>query len=476
MKRRSFLKTSGIAAGTATVLPAAAEGVDSRTFFAKKRVALVGTGIRGTSFWGKNLVDRYSDILEFVALADVNQGRLDWAKGYMNVNCPTFTDFDQMLREIKPEVLIVTTVDATHHEFIIKGLQAGIQVITEKPLTTDETKCEAILDAEEKSGKQIIVGFNYRWSPHCTKIKELLTDQEVGKITSVDFQWFLNTYHGASYFRRWHGITSKGGSLWVHKATHHFDLLNWWLDSDPVEVTAYGELEHYGHNNKFRGANCRNCAHTDKCDYYWDITKSKRDMELYVENEKYDGYIRDNCLWRPEIDIFDKMSAQIKYANGVLVNYSLTTYSPYEGWRIAFNGSEGRIDSWEDIPWREKEMVDQGALHAAEMKQDGGKEPESYHEVVVSKNFQKDYDMIKIPKSRGGHGGGDVRLQDKIFKAQSTPDPYLHAAGSRDGAMSILIGVAARKSIKENRPVKISELTSLEPMPVRPRYFQGVKF
>lgn len=475
MKRRSFLKTSGVAAGAASVVPGAVEAITTNPLFARKRVAMVGTGIRGTSFWGKNLVDRYSDILEFVALADINPGRLEFAKKYMGVNCPVFTDFDQMMKEIKPEVLIVTTVDATHHEFIIKGLKAGIQVITEKPLTTDETKCRAILDAEKESGRQIIVGFNYRWAPHATRLKELLTDQTVGKLTSVDFHWYLNTYHGASYFRRWHGIMNRSGSLWVHKATHHFDLLNWWLDSDPVEVSAYGELEHYGHNNPFRGPNCRNCAYTDKCDYFYDITKSKHDFELYAENEKYDGYIRDNCLWRPEIDIHDKMSAQIKYANGVLVNYSLTTYSPYEGWAIAFNGHQGRIDSWEDIPWREKEIADQAQLHAAEMAQNKD-EPERYHEIMVMKNFDRDYEAIKVPAPRGGHGGGDVRLQDKIFKDQDAPDPLRHAAGSRDGAMSILIGIAARKSIKEGRPVKISELTDIEPMAVRPPYFKGVKF
>ena len=475
MRRRSFLKTSGIAAGAASVVPGTVEGITTKSLLAKKRVALVGTGVRGTSFWGKNLVDRYSDILEFVALSDINQGRLNLAKEYMGVNCPTFIDFDQMMAQTKPDVLIVTTMDSTHHEFIIKGLKAGVQVITEKPLTTDETKCQAILDAEAESGKQIIVGFNYRWSPHVTKIKEILTEQRVGKITSVDFHWYLNIYHGASYFRRWHGITSKGGTLWVHKATHHFDVLNWLLDSDPVEVSAYGELEHYGHNNSFRGANCRNCAHTDKCDFFWDITKSERNYKLYAENEKYDGYIRDNCLWRPEIDIFDKMSAQIKYANGVLVNYSLTTYSPYEGWRLAFNGMKGRLDCSEDIPWREKELVDQAALHAAEMDQSDKKEIETYNEIIVMENF-KDYEIVKVPKSRGGHGGGDVRLQDKIFRNQDAPDPLRHAAGSRDGAMSILIGIAARKSIAENRPVRISELTKLEPMAVRPAYFKGVKF
>jgi predicted dehydrogenase len=137
-----------------------------------------------------------------------------------------------------------------------------------------------------------------RYATLPTALKEFLIKRPVGKITSVDFHWYLKVYHGASYFRRWHGERDKFGTLLGHKATHHFDMLNWLIDSDPVEVTAYGDLEHCGINNPFRGANCRNCAYTDKCRFYWDITTDKRAMELYVQNEKYDGYIRDNCVWR----------------------------------------------------------------------------------------------------------------------------------------------------------------------------------
>lgn len=465
LNRRHFLG----AAGTLTAGALLANPLQSvaKPAAAKTKLALVGTGIRGTSFWGKNIVDNYSKETEFVGLCDLNPGRLQFALDFMGVDCPVFADFTEMVNQTKPDVVIVTTMDNNHHEFIIKALEMGCDVITEKPMTTDEVKCQAILDAERKTGHKVIVGFNYRYGLQFSKLKELLVDREVGQITSVDFHWYLNTYHGASYFRRWHGERDKGGTLLVHKATHHFDLLNWWLDSDPVEVTAYGELEHYGSNNAFRGANCRSCAYTDKCKFYWDIMKDQRSVDLYVKNEKYDGYIRDNCLWRHDIDIYDKMAVQIKYANDVQVSYSLTTYSPYEGFKIAFNGMDGRIDSWEGIPWREKERVSQAELHAREMNQNAEENDSAYDEIIVMKNWNPDYELVKVPRIRGGHGGGDVRLQDKIFKDPSMADPYKHSAGTRDGAMSVLIGVAARKSIEEKRPVRISELTDIEPKPNR---------
>ncbi|HMQ44837.1 MAG TPA: Gfo/Idh/MocA family oxidoreductase [Mariniflexile sp.] len=459
--RRQFLASiSMLAAYSAFPLSAFNFGTSK-----KLRVVLVGTGIRGTSFWGKRLVDAYSDILEFVGLSDINPGRLEYAKKYIGVNCPTFIDFDKMLKTTKPDLIIVTTVDATHHEFIIKGLESGCDVLTEKPMTTDETKAQAILNAERTSGKKLIVGFNYRWSPYSTKIKELLANNTIGNITSVDFHWYLNTYHGASYFRRWHGEKEHSNSLWVHKATHHFDLLNWWIDSDPTEVYAHGDLNFYGANGPFRGDNCRTCDHKKNCDFYFDITKDERMMDLYVANEKHDGYIRDNCLFRENIDIYDKMSAQIQYANNVTVNYSLTTYSPFEGWRLAFNGTEGRIEASLDIPYNKKTEINQAEMHAKEMEQNAIEEASS--ESIIVHKLWKDFETVEVPSERGGHGGGDERLHNKIFRTPNESDPFERAAGSRDGVMSAIIGIAARKSIESGNSIKIADLTDIEPQPNR---------
>jgi predicted dehydrogenase len=410
----------------------------------KMRLALIGTGVRGCSMFGRDVMGVYKDQVEFVGLSDKNEGRLSYGKQYIGADCPLFADADEMLAKTKPDVLIVTTMDSTHHEFIIKGLNAGINVISEKPMTTDEFKCQAILDAERKSGKRLIVTFNYRYSPHRQKLYELLRAGEIGTLTSVDFHWYLDTSHGADYFRRWHGYKEKGGTLLVHKSTHHFDLLNWWINSDPAEVFAYGQLEFYGKNGPFRGTTCRGCVHAEKCDFHWDITKSDHLMKLYVENEQYDGYHRDGCVFREDITSYDKMAVQIKYKNDVQVSYSLTTYSPYEGYRIAFNGTEGRLEAWikEKQPWDEK---DEDEIH-------------------LTKNFGK-REIIVIPSGGGGHGGGDTRLKDKLFKDPTMADPYRQSAGSRDGAMSILVGIAARNSIETGKPIKIQDLTDIPLLP-----------
>ncbi|MFB6343333.1 Gfo/Idh/MocA family oxidoreductase [Saccharicrinis sp. FJH62] len=464
ISRRNFVTATGtLAAGIMLAHPASNLFARGGVQNLKKKVALVGTGIRGIKTWGKFLTGNYSDVVEYVGLCDINPGRVEYAKNFLGLDCKTFTSFDDMISSANIDLLIVTTVDATHDEFIIKGLNKGINVVTEKPMTTDEKKCQAIIEADKNSSAKLIMGFNYRYGHLFTKLKELLLEDHIGKLTSVDFNWYLNTYHGASYFRRWHGERDKSGTLLLHKSSHHFDLLNWWIGSDPVEVHAFGGLEKYGKNNAFRGKRCMTCDHQDSCQFFWDMREDKNLMKLYYENEKYDNYIRDNCLWRNEIDIFDKMAVQIKYANNVQVSYSLSAYSPYEGFRIAFNGLNGRLETWEGIPSMESIQEDQSQLHEKEMSQNSHTMAGlKFHEIIMQKNF-KDYKRIEFPYIRSGHWGGDKLMFDAIYRNQIIDPDLHHAANVRDGSMAVLIGIAARKSIDEDRAIKIADLTSLVP-------------
>jgi predicted dehydrogenase len=439
MKRRNFIEQSSLLAAGLIANPSIENLITSPG--PKKRIALVGTGSRGSGMWGKDLVDNYSDYVTFVGLCDINPGRLASVKAYMKADCKTFTNFKQMMQEVKPELVIVTTVDATHHEFIIEAMKMGADVITEKPMTTDEKKCQTILDTQKATGKKVTVTFNYRYSPHRQKMWELLRADEIGEITSVDFHWYLNTSHGADYFRRWHGYKEKSGTLLTHKSSHHFDLLNWWLQAEPTEVYAKGSLDFYGKNGKQRGVNCRTCDHKSTCKFYWDVTKSSYYKMLYVDNESHDGYLRDACVFREDINIYDKMGAVITYNTGVQATYSLTAYSPYEGYRISFNGTKGRMDAW---------------IHES-----GNYEIPKEDEILIYKNFGK-VDSYKIKQS-DGHGGGDSKLRNYIFINPTGPDPYKQSADVRQGAMAILTGVAARKSIETGKPIKIGDLTSLKP-------------
>ena len=434
--RREFVATVGGAA-VGTAIGGATPVAAAR---AKRRYAIVGTGVRAIGMWGSPIAQQYGDVVDFVGLCDINPLRVEVAKKRIGAACPTFTDFDRMMDQTKPDLLLVTTVDGYHSEYIVRALNRGVDVMTEKPMVIDEKQCQAVLDAERKAGKNIVVTFNYRYAPKHQKIKELLMSGEIGKITSVDFSWFLDTRHGADYFRRWHRLRANSGSLWVHKATHHFDLINWWLDADPVQVSAFGSLQNYGKAGPFRHTTCRGCPHKASCPYFWDITADKNLMELYVGCESADGYTRDGCVFKEDIDIFDTMNALVKYSSGVTMSYSVNTFMPIEGYRVAFNGTKGRLEvrDYERQAW------------------DPGEETEMY----LIRNFGQREKVEPRGSSAGGHGGGDTRLRDLIFRKADAP-PHMRLPNSRAGAMSCLTGIAARKSIDEERPIRIADLVTL---------------
>lgn len=89
------------------------------------------------------------------------------------------------------------------------------------------------------------------------------------------------------------------------------------------------------------------CRHTASCEFYFDIKASDFHRQYYYEAEQYDGYVRDRCVFGEDIDIYDTVSLNVKYGGGTLFSYSLKSYSPYEGWRATFTGTNGRIKAGE---------------------------------------------------------------------------------------------------------------------------------
>ncbi len=406
----------------------------------KRRFALIGTGNRGTTMWGKDLLAGWREHVDLTAIVEKNSLRGERARNMIGSNAPLYENIESMLAEQRPDLVIVCTPDQTHDDIIVRALESGIDVITEKPMTTSIEKIRRILDAEKRTGRRVDVSFNYRYAPTAAKIKELLNAGEIGRVTSVDFHWYLNTKHGADYFRRWHAYTENSGSLFVHKATHHFDLLNWYLDSDPESVTSFADLQNYGRKGPFRGPRCKLCPHTQECDYYLDLEADPFLDQLYEDPSEIDGYFRDGCVFREDIDIPDTMVVSLRYRNNVHVSYSLNTFQPIEGHHLAFNGTKGRIElrQYEAQPWEEP-------------KQDT---------IQLIRNFpngREAVERIVVPHFTGGHYGGDDRMRNMIFKPDME-DRLAQRAGTRAGAMSVLCGIAALTSSRTGKVVDIAEL------------------
>ena len=429
-----------------------------------KRYAVVGTGGRSMIYINA-LATEYASTCRLVGLCDRNIGRARLAQQRVReaagTEVPVYTDdqFDTMLAEQQPERIVVTTgPDRTHADYIIRAMRAGCDVMTEKPMTTTAELCREILAAREETGRELQVTFNYRYSPPRAQIRRMISEGAIGQVLSTNFSWYLDTRHGADYFRRWHRRRENSGSLLVHKATHHFDLVNWWIDDVPEEVFAHGTLRYYtpSHADALglsgRGERCSVCPVSSRCPFFFDLAAKEGLKTMYLDQEKHDGYFRDRCVFSEEIDIWDTMSLSVRYRSGALLNYLLHAYSPVEGYRIAFNGTKGRIEHFAS----ENTYVSGDGTVPGELER--GKLG-----TTLIPEFERPQ-AVEPDIGAGGHGGGDPMLLRDVFAPTGEPDPLRRRANQVDGSYSILVGAAAALSIDRREPVRIADLLGDAPL------------
>ncbi|WP_128380551.1 Gfo/Idh/MocA family protein [Streptomyces cavernae] len=436
----------------------------------RRRCAVVGLGARA-QLYTDALTGTYADRIDLVGFCDVNNHRMavhnNWIQAAhpdRGAPVPSYAaeDFELMLRRERVDLVVVCSVDRTHDHYIVRALEAGCDVVTEKPMTTDADRARRILDTQRRTGSDVRVTFNYRYTPVHSAVKETLAAGEIGEVGSVHFEWLLDLRHGADYFRRWHRQKANSGGLMVHKATHHFDLVNWWLDTTPKSVYAQGGLFFYGAEAGKRRGLARDYARAHGSEsagsdpFAVHLADSPVLRELYLDAEAEDGYHRDQNVFGPGVTIEDDMAVLVRYASGATLTYHLTAYSPWEGYRIAFNGSAGRLELLvEESTWTRpavRTSSTSAVLHGAEAGDTAGRTQLTLH------RFWEEPRELKVASGEGGHGGGDVRMLEDLFGTGRTPDPLHRAADATAGARSLVTGLAANRSFETGMPVRVRDL------------------
>lgn len=432
----------------------------------KTRYALAGAGARA-QMYVEGIIGTHRDRAELVAIIEPNPVRAGhYADRIAEVGAPaprlaTPGELEQVISDERVDRVIICSRDDLHAELIVRSLEAGADVVVEKPLTIDAASAARIEDAVERTGRQVVLTFNYRYSPRNSALRQVIQDGTIGDVTSVDFSWMLDTNHGADYFRRWHREKKNSGGLLVHKSSHHFDLVNWWIRSQPTRVFASGGLRFYGAENAAgRGLGERPArgTHDDGDLFELDLRTDERLTALYLDAEEHDGYRRDLDVFSEGITIEDNLALVVDYASGATMSYSLNAHSPWEGYRVAVNGTLGRV---------ELEVVERGAVLAGEglhphidPSLSGGHgtsalRPES-ERLIVQRHWEEAYE-VPIDGGDGGHGGGDELLLSDVFEGPGD-DPLARPADWTDGIRSIAVGIAGNRSLETGLPVKVDEL------------------
>ena len=440
-----------------------------------RRYAVVGMGSRA-GMYVDAMLGEHADVAVPVAWCDTNEQRMSAYDDRVRPHGHTPAhhhpdDLARMLTDEKVDVVVVTSPDHTHAHVVTTALDAGVDVVCEKPLTIDADGLLAIRDAVARSSARLTVTFNYRYSPRNSALRQVIADGTVGEVLSVHFEWLLDTVHGADYFRRWHRDKRYSGGLAVHKATHHFDLVNWWLDDVPEWVVAHGGMRFYGPDGAGRPAGARPALARDLAEddpFHLDMAADERMRRLYLEAEDDDGYRRDQDVFAPGGNIEDTLNALVAYRGGAAMTYSLTAHSPWEGYRVAVNGTRGRAE----LEVVERSHVAPGG--AARLLGPDGKRPavdpsvtpgtvdgstgaRAHGSRLVVQRHWGVAEEVPIPEGAGAHGGGDAILLRDVFRGPAH-DPLRRQAGHLDGMRGVAVGIAVNASLRSGQPVRLSAL------------------
>ena len=261
LTRRSFIEKTALASAGIGLLGAGSTGVGSSarplapvqlTSGDKLRVAILGCGNRSPVHI--EAVNHHAENMEIVALCDILPEKLEEKKVLVKSGTPRlYTDYEKMLKEGDDiHAVAVVLPNTVHAKGTIASLEAGKHVLCEKPLTLTLGETKAIIKASDRTGRTVQVGTQSRHAPGYQLLAEKLREGLIGQVLYGWAQTFrndwikLNRDPEEDSKKNWRMKQSDGGSVVYEMGIHTIDVFNWFINSEPVEVTSLGGV----HNKK----------------------------------------------------------------------------------------------------------------------------------------------------------------------------------------------------------------------------------
>jgi predicted dehydrogenase len=337
--------------------------------------------------------------LPIVAVCDPNpQGRQNFKKE-LGQDIREFDDYRSLLDWNDFEVLIIASPDYVHEEHALAALKAGKHLLLEKPISITYEGGRRIVEAVNRSGCIVIVGFVLRYAPIFVRARQLVQEGKIGKLTCIWEQH--SVFYGSDwYFHDWHATFKNTGGLLLQKGSHDFDLINWFADSRAEKVMAIGSRDFFG-GDKPDDLTCPACPDREKC-----------------LDRQPDGHPRVRCAFRREVDCLDNHLVLIEYANGVKANYNECHYTPDANRFFSFIGTKGK-------------------LIVSEMDRT----------LSLQLRASKDKVDYAVDQNHEGHGGGDRGIIRGLLDSLDSRTKPL--AGVEEGLEAVRIGLLAHESIRQ---------------------------
>ena len=413
---------------------------------------LVGLGHRGVGY--ATYADSHPDELQIVGIAEpdaVRRNRYAERFGVPPENCFENAESLAAVQQFA-DVAINGTMDEIHIETTVPLLEAGYDVLLEKPIAPNAEQLRLLEAAVERTERRVVICHVLRYAPFYAAIKERVAKGEIGEIMHIHTTENVSYHHMAVAFIRGKWRRKETNPMLLAKCCHDLDLICWMKSGvSPKKVASFGGRHFFTSENAPEGSalRCIDCSIERDCEYsairhhvdngWWPFYalagESNYEQGLEMKEGVIQSHVADSdygrCVWHCDNDVVDRQSVIIEFEDGCVATHDMVTNSADGARRIQLTGTKG--DIYGDMVAGKFTISKPGAVSGSES--------------IVEE--------VQIDLKGDLHGGGDVRLVADFLSLIRGEGGSISTTTLSDSINSHLIAYAADAAMREERVVTI---------------------
>lgn len=406
----------------------------------KKKLNLAAIGCGGRSRIYMSIAATIPEQFENVAAADPIKARREAMRALScNPELRLFeSDHDLLAQPKLADIMIIGTQDNYHFEPCLRAMEAGYDILLEKPIAPDMQQVNELARVANKLGRRVLVCHVLRYTPFYRKVKEIVDSGGLGEIVSISAREGVGAWHQAhSYVRGHWALDEKSSPMIIAKSCHDLDILYWLVGQPCLSVSSFGGLKHFTHKNRPAGAPDRctdGCPLGMGCMFHAMHNVENRlllpqvmDGGAEATAAEIEAWLKHSpqgrCVYACDNTAVDHQVVSMEFQGGVTGSFTMTAFD--EGRSIEIFGTKARL------------------LGGAAYKQICG------DDIIVTDHADEHVTRYKVKyeeEGYGGHGGGDGGLIRSLHEEMSRPDPSQMLSSIHTSVMSHAMGFAAEEA------------------------------
>ena len=432
------------------------------SFYMPLKAVIVGAGHRALTY--ASYAEKQPDELSIVGIADPNPLRRQQTGDRFGIPEDRRYESSEELASVPAfaDCAINGTMDHQHVVTSIPLLEAGYDLLLEKPFATNIEEMNRLVDVSRMNDRKVMICHVLRYAPFYYAIRERVAAGDIGQVINVQTVEHVSYHHMAVGFVRgkWNNKAKCHSAMLMAKCCHDLDLIAWMKSGvSPDRVSSFGTNTQFRPENAPEGAGERclvDCEIESDCLYsarkhYIDHPKRWAfyvwDSLEHIENptieDKVESLEGDNpygrCVWKCDNDVVDHQSVTIRFEDGCTATHNMVGGTARPSRSIHLVGTEGEIQG----------VFDDSKFCVRRIDPRPGHE---YDEQWIDLNESGD-----MHGAFGGHGGGDLRLVKDFVDLVNGGEPSLACTRIEDSVSGHLVGFLADLAMEEERVVRVDE-------------------